>query len=78
MATRLLEQYKWTKDGRKWVFYCWIPLLNGKVESIKNLVGKEVYVYSWDLLKNQVEDALFYILTFVSVLCIIHKNKKGN
>ena len=30
MATRLLEQYKWTKDGRKWVFYCWIPSLNGK------------------------------------------------
>lgn len=30
MATRLLEQYKWTKDGRKWVFYTWIPTLNGK------------------------------------------------
>ena len=30
MATRLLEQYKWTKDGRKWVFYTWIPSLNGK------------------------------------------------
>ena len=30
MATRLLERYKWTKDGRKWVFYTWIPTLNGK------------------------------------------------
>lgn len=30
MATRLSEQYKWTKDGRKWVFYCWISSLNGK------------------------------------------------
>ena len=30
MATRLLEQYKWTKDGRKWVFYTWVPTLNGK------------------------------------------------
>ena len=30
MATRLLEQYKWTKDGRKWVFYTWIPTLDGK------------------------------------------------
>lgn len=30
MATRQLEQYKWTKDGRKWVFYCWVPTLSGK------------------------------------------------
>ena len=30
MATRLSEQYKWTKEGRKWVFYCWISSLNGK------------------------------------------------
>ena len=30
MATRLLEQYKWTKDGRKWIFYTWIPSLSGK------------------------------------------------
>ena len=30
MATRLLEQYKWTKDGRKWVFYTYIPTLSGK------------------------------------------------
>lgn len=30
MATRLLEQYKWTKDGRKWVFYTWLPSLSGK------------------------------------------------
>ena len=30
MATRLLEQYKWIKDGRKWVFYTWITTLNGK------------------------------------------------
>ena len=30
MATRLLEQYKWTKDGRKWVFYTYIPTLKGK------------------------------------------------
>ena len=30
MATRLLEPYKWTKDGRKWVFYTWIPTLSGK------------------------------------------------
>jgi Site-specific recombinase XerD len=30
MATRLLEQYKWTKDGRKWVFYTYITTLNGK------------------------------------------------
>ena len=30
MATRLLEQYKWTKDGRKWVFYTWITTLDGK------------------------------------------------
>ena len=30
MATRLLEQYKWTKDGRKWIFYTWINTLSGK------------------------------------------------
>ena len=30
MATRLLEKYKWTKDGRKWVFYTYIPTLDGK------------------------------------------------
>ena len=30
MATRLLEQYKWTKDGRKWVFYTWETTLSGK------------------------------------------------
>lgn len=30
MATRLLEQYKWTKDGRKWVFYTWEISLTGK------------------------------------------------
>lgn len=30
MATRLLEKYKWTSDGRKWVFYTWIPTLSGK------------------------------------------------
>ena len=30
MATRLLEQYKWTKDGRKWVFYTWETTLDGK------------------------------------------------
>ena len=30
MATRLLEQYKWTKDGRKWVFYTWTPTLSGE------------------------------------------------
>ncbi len=30
MATRLLEPYKWTKDGRKWVFYNWVPSLDGK------------------------------------------------
>ena len=30
MATRLLEQYKWTKDGRKWIFYTWVPTLSGK------------------------------------------------
>lgn len=29
MATRQLEQYKWTKDGRKWVFYLWITSLDG-------------------------------------------------
>lgn len=29
MATRLLEQYKWTKDGRKWIFYTWITNLDG-------------------------------------------------
>lgn len=34
MATRLLEQYKWTKDGRKWVFYTWVPTLNGKRKNI--------------------------------------------
>lgn len=30
MATRLLEQYKWTKDKRKWVFYTWVTSLDGK------------------------------------------------
>ena len=30
MATRLLEKNKWTKDGRKWVFYTWVPTLTGK------------------------------------------------
>lgn len=30
MATRLLEKYKWTKDGRKWVFYTWTTSLDGK------------------------------------------------
>ena len=30
MATRQLEKYKWTKDGRKWVFYTYLPTLNGK------------------------------------------------
>ena len=30
MATRLLEKYKWTKDGRKWVFYTWTISLDGK------------------------------------------------
>ena len=29
MATRLLEKYKWTKDGRKWVFYTWTTSLDG-------------------------------------------------
>ena len=29
MATRKLEEYKWTKDGRKWVFYTYIPTLKG-------------------------------------------------
>ncbi len=29
MATRLLEEYKWTKDGRKWVFYTWVKSLDG-------------------------------------------------
>ena len=30
MATRQLEKYKWTKDGRKWVFYTWTQSLDGK------------------------------------------------
>ena len=30
MATRQLEKYKWTKDGRKWVFYAYLPTLDGK------------------------------------------------
>ena len=30
MATRLLEKYKWTKDGRRWVFYTWEKTLDGK------------------------------------------------
>ena len=30
MATRLLEQYKCTKDCRKWVFYIWETTLSGK------------------------------------------------
>ena len=30
MATRLLEQYKWTKDKRKWEFYNWVTSLDGK------------------------------------------------
>jgi len=30
MATRLLEQSKWTKDGRKWVHYNWVDTLDGK------------------------------------------------
>lgn len=25
-----MEQYKWTKDGRKWVFYTWETTLSGK------------------------------------------------
>ena len=27
MATRQLEKYKWTKDGRKWIFYAYTPTL---------------------------------------------------
>lgn len=30
MATRQLEKYKWTKDGRKWIYYTWITTLDGK------------------------------------------------
>lgn len=30
MATRLLEQDKWTKDDRKWVFYTGETTLSGK------------------------------------------------
>ena len=46
MATRLLEQYKWTKDGRKWVFYCWIPSLNGKRKKLLEvLYTNELSIY---------------------------------
>jgi len=30
MPVRMLEQSKWTKDGRKWVYYAYIPTLSGK------------------------------------------------
>ena len=30
MATKQLPRERWTKDGRKWIFYDWIPTLDGK------------------------------------------------
>lgn len=43
MATRLLEKYKWTKDGRKWVFYTWTTSLDGKRKNIllKHIILKK-------------------------------------
>ena len=40
MATRLLEQYKWTSDGRKWVFYTWIPTLSGNRKKYTSIAYK--------------------------------------
>jgi hypothetical protein len=30
MAVRLLEEKKWTKDGRKYIWYVWETGLDGK------------------------------------------------
>ena len=56
MATRKLEEYKWTKDGRKWVFYTYTPNLNGK----RKKYTSPAYFTKKEALEAEAEYALRY------------------
>ena len=56
MATRQLEKYKWTKDGRKWVFYAYTPTLDGK----RKKYTSQAYKTKKEALEAEAEYALKY------------------
>lgn len=56
MATRQLEKNKWTKDGRKSVFYAYTPTLDGK----RKKYTSQAYKTKKESLEAEAEYALNY------------------